>query len=126
MAQEALHNVARHAQATRADVHLRCLLMQMTLTVHDNSIGFDTSQPRRGLGLANMHERIMAAGGRLSIESQPGSGATILVQAALPHSFDTSAGTQAEISKPTRDRPSPTIENWAWLGQWLVIPVGQT
>jgi NarL family two-component system sensor histidine kinase LiaS len=126
VAQEALHNVTRHAQATRADVHLRCLPMQVTLTVHDNGIGFDTTQPRRGLGLANMQERIMAVGGRLSIESQPGSGATILAQVPLPHSFDTSIDPQAEISKLTRNRPSPTIENWAWLGQRLVIPVGQT
>ena len=126
VAQEALHNVTRHAQATRADVHLRCLPMQVTLTVHDNGIGFDTTQTRRGLGLANMQERIMIVGGRLSIESQPGSGATILAQVPLPHSFDTSVGPQVTISKLTRDRPSPTIENWAWLGQRLVIPVGQT
>ncbi len=126
VAQEALHNVTRHAQATRADVHLRCLPMQATLTVRDNGIGFDTTQPRRGLGLTSMQERIMVVGGRLAIESQPGSGATILAQVPLPHSFDTSVDPQAEISKLLRDRPSPTIENWAWLGQRLVIPVGQT
>jgi two-component sensor histidine kinase len=124
--QEALHNVARHARATRADVHLRCLPMQATLNVSDNGIGFDTNQPRRGLGLANMQERMMAVGGRLSIESQPGSGATILAEVPLPHSFDTSFEPQAEISRSVKDRPSPTIENWAWLGQRLVIPVGQT
>jgi signal transduction histidine kinase len=124
--QEALHNVARHARATRADVHLRGLPMQATLNVSDNGIGFDTNQPRRGLGLANMQERMMAVGGRLSIESQPGSGATILAEVPLPHSFDTSFEPQAEISRSVKDRPSPTIENWAWLGQRLVIPVGQT
>jgi hypothetical protein len=73
-----------------------------------------------------MQERMMAVGGRLSIESQPGSGAMILAEVPLPHSFDTSFDTQAEISRSVKDRPSPTIENWAWLGQRLVIPVGQT
>ncbi|MCP4539086.1 MAG: sensor histidine kinase [Chloroflexi bacterium] len=126
VAQESLHNVTRHAQATRADVHLRCLPMQVTLTVHDNGIGFDTTQPRRGLGLTSMQERIMVVGGRLSIESHPGGGATIRAQVPLPHAFDTSVDPQAEISKLIKDRPSPTIENWAWLGQRLVIPVGQT
>jgi signal transduction histidine kinase len=126
VAQEALHNVARHARATRADVHLRCLPMQATLTIRDNGIGFDTSRPHRGLGLANMQERMMAVGGRLCVESQPGSGATMLAEVALPHPFDTTGDTRTETSRLARDRPSPTIENWAWLGQRLVIPVGQT
>jgi signal transduction histidine kinase len=128
VAQEALHNVARHAQATRVDVHLRCLPMQVTLTAHDNGIGFDTSQPRRGLGLANMQERMLTVGGRLSIESRPGSGTTVMAEVALPHPWPTDAACDArpEIYRQDRRRPSPTIENWAWLGQRLVIPVGQT
>jgi regulator of protease activity HflC (stomatin/prohibitin superfamily) len=72
--QEALHNVARHARATRADVNLRCLPEQVMLTVRDNGVGFDTGQARRGLGLANMQERVMSVGGRLAVESQPGAG----------------------------------------------------
>jgi signal transduction histidine kinase len=125
VAQEALHNVARHARATRADVHLRCLPMQATLTIHDNGIGFETSQPRRGLGLANMQERMMTVGGRLVVESERGSGTTVLAEAALPHPLGTSFETRAAVAGSELDRPSPTIENWAWLGQKLVIPVGQ-
>ena len=68
----------------------------------------------------------MGVGGRLSVESQPGSGATILAEVAPPHPLDTSFDTRAKISRLDRNRPSPTIENWAWLGQRLVIPVGQT
>ena len=130
--QEALHNVARHAQATRADVHLRCLPMQVTLTIRDNGVGFDTSQvangtaARRGLGLTNMQERMMAVGGRVAVESQPGNGTVILAEVVLAHSFDTSFDAQTQISRLGEKRPNPTIENWAWLGQRLVIPVGQT
>ncbi len=130
--QEALHNVARHAQATRADVHLRCLPMQATLSIRDNGIGFDVDRAtseiaaRRGLGLTNMQERMMSVGGRLCVESQPGSGATVLAEVALPHPFDASADAQAQVSRLDGKRPSPTSENWAWLGQRLVIPVGQT
>ncbi len=124
VAQEALHNVARHARATRVDVHLRCIPELVALTIRDNGIGFDTSQPRRGLGLANMEERMMAVGGVVSVASQTGSGATVLAEVALPHPLGTLDF--GEVTGVDINRPSPTIENWAWLGQRLVIPVGQT
>jgi NarL family two-component system sensor histidine kinase LiaS len=122
--QEALHNVARHARATRVDVHLRCIPEQVALTIRDNGVGFDTSQPRRGLGLANMEERMMTVGGALSVVSQIGIGTTVLAEVALPHPLG--AMDFGEITGVDRNRPSPTIENWPWLGQRLVIPVGQT
>ena len=121
VAQEALHNVARHARATRVDVHLRCVPEQVALTVGDNGIGFDPAQSQRGLGLANMQERMLTAGGRLTVESQVGIGTTVLAEAGLTRPL----GAQMEIARLDRDRPSPTIENWAWLGRKLVIPVGQ-
>jgi len=122
--QEALHNVARHARATRVDVHLRCIPEQVALTIRDNGIGFDTSQPRRGMGLANMEERILAVGGVLTVVSRTGAGTSVLAEVALPHPLGTLDF--GEITGADRNRPSPTIENWAWLGQRLVIPVGQT
>ena len=126
VAQEALHNVARHARATRVDVNLRCMPAQATLTIRDNGVGFDTGQARRGMGLANMQERLMDVGGRLDIVSQIGAGVTVLAEVGLPYPLGTFFDTRAEIAGPGRNRPNPTIENWAWLGQRLVIPVGQT
>jgi len=128
VAQEALYNVARHARATRVDVNLRCMPAQAILTIRDNGVGFDTGQARRGLGLGltNMQERLIAAGGRLAVESQIGMGTTVLAEVELPYPLGPSFGTQAEIAGLDKGRPSPTIENWAWLGQRLVIPVGQT
>jgi len=122
VAQEALHNVVRHARATRVDVQLRCIPEQVALTLHDNGIGFDNSQARRGLGLANMQERMMAIDGQVAVESQPGTGTTVVAKAGLTHP----AGTWLEIARLDKHRPHPTIENWAWLGQKLEIPVGQT
>jgi len=92
------------------------------LTIRDNGVGFDTTQARRGLGLANMQERMIAVGGRMTVESQIGTGTTVLAEVGLAHP----PGTRAEIARLDKARPSPTIENWAWLGQKLVIPVGQT
>ena len=122
VAQEALHNVARHARATRADVNLRCIPEQVSLTIEDNGVGFDTSQAHEGLGLASMQERMMDIGGVLTVVSRPGIGATVLAETGLPHPL----GMRPEIVRMESDRPTPTIENWAWLGQRLVIPVGQT
>jgi signal transduction histidine kinase len=122
VAQEALHNVARHARATRVDVHLHCIPEQAALTLRDNGVGFDTGRARRGLGLANMQERMMTVGGRLAVESQIGAGTMVLAEVGLTHPLSARGG----IVKPERDRPNPTIENWAWLGQRLVTPVGQT
>lgn len=121
VAQEALHNVARHARATRVDVRLRCLPEQAILTLRDNGVGFDMTQAHRGLGLSSMQERIMAIGGRLQIESQVGDGTRIRAEVGLTSPLDL----QAEVIGPDRGQPNPTIENWAWLGQRLVIPVGQ-
>jgi NarL family two-component system sensor histidine kinase LiaS len=120
VAQEALHNIARHARATRVDLTLRCLPEQASLVVRDNGIGFDAGQPARGLGLSNMRERMLALGGSLKIESHPGEGATILADTPIPRQ----AWLPSEIE--CQEEPLPSIRNWAWLGQRLVIPVGQT
>jgi signal transduction histidine kinase len=122
VAQEALHNVARHARATRVNVRLRCLSEQATLILSDNGIGFDTNQARQGLGLGNMQDRMMSIGGRLAIDSQVGGGTTVRAEVGLTRPLSA----RAEIARLEQNRPDPTIENWAWLGQRLVIPVGQT
>ena len=122
VAQEALHNVARHARATRVDVQLRCLPEQVALVLRDNGIGFDTTQTHRGLGLGNMQDRMMAIGGRLTLESQLGAGTKVRAEVGLTQPLSLQPG----ASQPAQGRPKPTIKNWAWLGQRLVIPVGQT
>ena len=57
----------------------------LVLSVRDNGDGFDVNAlqetnggPKRGAGLRNMRERVMAAGGELTIESAPGEGTRIL------------------------------------------------
>ena len=83
VAQEALTNAARHAQATRATVSIRTSRGMLQCRVHDDGRGFDVSAYRengansRGLGLLCMEERICALDGRIRIESSPGSGTRI-------------------------------------------------
>jgi hypothetical protein len=122
VAQEALHNVARHARATRVDVSLRCLPEQVVLALRDDGVGFEVEHTHRGLGLGNMQDRMLAVGGRVQIDSHLGSGTKVRAEVGLGTSPDVQAG----VVRPDRARPNPAIENWMWLGQRLVIPVGQT
>ena len=82
IAQEALTNVARHAQATRVDVLLMQDDGQITLIVEDDGVGFDpASHDAAGrLGLLGIRERTELLGGTLVIESAPGAGVTLRVQ----------------------------------------------
>ena len=81
--QEALTNVARHAEAGRADVQLVATPGQIRLVVEDDGRGFGVSNmPEDRHGLVGMNERAKMLGGRLEIRSSPGAGTT--VEATVP------------------------------------------
>jgi len=122
IAQEALANVAHHARATRVDMKLHIIPEQVVLSIRDNGAGFDLSQPRQGMGVSNMQERLMGLGGRLTIESQVGRGTSVIAEVGVTRPLPV----PNEASHLDQNRPRPTVENWLWLGQRLVIPVGQT
>lgn len=88
VAQEALTNVIRHAQARVVSVELRAVDGQLHLVVHDDGQGFDVAAARQratygvSQGLLSMQERVALAGGTLEIESGVGAGTT--VRARLP------------------------------------------
>jgi len=83
--QEALNNVAKHSQADRVQLSLQKTANGVELTIDDNGIGFDLAEAislipaRRGFGLASMRERAQLSGGKFSIKSSAGNGATIRV-----------------------------------------------
>jgi two-component system sensor histidine kinase UhpB len=83
--QEALRNVARHAQAKAAAVVLREWDGGLQLAVTDNGCGFDglRAPERPSLGLASMRERVRLLAGVFEIESTPGHGTTILAWVPL-------------------------------------------
>ncbi len=83
--QEALTNIARHAQATQATLTLSESNGTMRLEIRDDGVGFDADAPSRhapgsGLGLLGMRERVALVGGRCTIESQPGQGTRIIIE----------------------------------------------
>jgi signal transduction histidine kinase len=78
--QEALTNVAKHAQATHVRVLVNESGEELLVEVHDDGVGIAPDAGGSGFGLAGMHERVSLAGGTLSISS--GEGGT-LVRACL-------------------------------------------
>jgi signal transduction histidine kinase len=85
IAQEALQNALRHAQAQRIEVSLGAANGHVQLTVADDGIGFDPAAPNlrsRRLGLTSMEERARAVGGRLEITSEPGAGTRVELEVA--------------------------------------------
>jgi len=81
---EALSNVARHSSATRASLEVLARDGILHLTVSDNGRGFDPNRARtpRQRGLTNLHSRATAAGGTLTIISEPGAGTQL--EAKIP------------------------------------------
>lgn len=80
VAQEALHNALRHADAGRVEVTLSRRGQGALLRVADDGAGFDPSAVRRAgrhLGLVSMRDRAGGVGGSLTVESAPGKGTVI-------------------------------------------------
>jgi len=89
IAQEALTNAARHAGARHVGVVLEQRGNHVLLIVEDDGAGFDVAQARASaqernrLGLYGMEERASLVGGRLTVESAPASGTTVVVEVPL-------------------------------------------
>jgi signal transduction histidine kinase len=87
IAQEALHNIAKHAGATRVSVALTRRDDCLVLIVEDNGRGFAPPSDRpaapAGLGLLTIRERATLLGGDVDIESSPASGTSVYVRVPL-------------------------------------------
>jgi two-component system NarL family sensor kinase len=79
--QESLTNIEKHSKAKRVQVRLIFHAGGLRLRIVDDGIGFDVPairvDPRRGIGMRNMRERVESIGGEFSIESRPGRTAVL-------------------------------------------------
>jgi signal transduction histidine kinase len=83
IAQEALNNVIRHANARAVSVRIAESDRLITMTIKDDGDGFDpNSVTSGGMGLKTMRERAAVLNARLRIESQPGQGTQVKVEVA--------------------------------------------
>lgn len=83
--QEALVNVAKHAEASEVSVTLTRLPDRLVLVVQDNGRGFSVVAPRRpqSLGLLGLRERALLLKGRVAVDSSPGRGTRVEVELPL-------------------------------------------
>jgi signal transduction histidine kinase len=79
VAEEALRNVEKHANARKVSLELSKNAPRVLLRIQDDGIGFDAAQPQTGdcFGLLGMQERAQAVGGQVQIESHPSQGTTV-------------------------------------------------
>ncbi len=87
--QEAITNIAKHADATRVAVLLEARETEVSMIVEDNGRGFSPAghapagAPSRHLGLLGIRERLSLVSGTLEVESAPGQGCTLYIRAPL-------------------------------------------
>ena len=87
--QEALRNIERHSDASKAEVVIEFNQSKMKISIKDNGKGFDLSEdltdlPRKGmLGLAGIQERVHLLGGVLNVQSELTKGTTVTVEAPV-------------------------------------------
>lgn len=108
--QEALTNIEKHAGATRVDLRLIFHPRGVRLTIQDDGCGFDAAalqdDPRRGIGLRNMQERLASVGGICRVDSRPGA---TRVVAQIPADAITGLA-RATAPVATQTTPAPASE----------------
>jgi two-component system sensor histidine kinase UhpB len=81
--QEALNNIAKHAQADRVEISLVKRDSRIYASIQDNGKGFDLGRvlppesPERGFGIVGIQERVSLLGGQMDIQTKPGFGTLI-------------------------------------------------
>lgn len=89
--QEALTNVARHAEARSVSVLLTHRDQTLVAVVEDDGKGFNVAEamkrPETSLGIRGMHERASLIGARFTVDSKPGAGTSVFLEVDLPGAF---------------------------------------
>jgi signal transduction histidine kinase len=89
VAQEALHNITKHAHAKMGCVAIAHQNGRVVMRISDNGLGFATHRPtgQQGIGLLSMRERVRTLGGSLEVKSGPNTGtiATVTIPTGGKH-----------------------------------------
>jgi signal transduction histidine kinase/ligand-binding sensor domain-containing protein len=100
VAQEAIHNVEKHADAQHLSVRLDYGPAEIALEVRDDGRGFtmseDTASPPGHYGFTGMRERTTAIGGTLEVTSEPGTGTSVRLHAPAPKAGPGEVSREAE------------------------------
>lgn len=104
VAQEALTNVARHAEASKVDVTIRVLRDVVRVEIRDNGKSFPVERVLHArkltrLGLLGMRERVEMVGGSFTVDSAPGKGTTVRAEIPLNDAPARSRRSRSESTK---------------------------
>ena len=83
---EMLTNAAKHADASRVDLHLDVVDGVLRVTVRDDGVG--GADPARGSGLVGLRDRVEALGGTIAVDSPLGEGTALIADLPLTDTFD--------------------------------------
>jgi len=106
LAQEALNNVCKHANAHRVEITVRATDARLVMTVQDDGRGFQNGRAG-GLGLKGMRERVESLGGTIRITSGLGKGTLIEAELPLPQRMPAEGAAQAGADGASAERESP-------------------
>jgi signal transduction histidine kinase len=110
--QEALTNVAKHAQATSCRVYLEPLPNTLLVTIEDNGVGFAPASQRRaddcGLGLVSIRERVAQLKGIFRLDSTPGKGTRLTVELPARPRLSTAEDLAGSHESAILTAPGPT------------------
>ncbi|WMI66330.1 sensor histidine kinase [Aestuariibaculum sp. YM273] len=81
--QESLHNIHKHANATRVDISFTLKNNVICLTIEDDGSGFDNTKSKAGIGLKNMKSRINDINGTLEFKSEINKGTQLIIEAPI-------------------------------------------
>ena len=82
--QETLHNIYKHAKATKVNISFKLKNDVICLIISDNGSGFDVNKAKSGIGLKNMNSRIKEINGTIKITSEKGVGTKVTIEAPIP------------------------------------------
>jgi signal transduction histidine kinase len=77
--QEQVNNIVKHAKAGHVTVVIEGIDTDVKIMIADNGQGFDVARKRRGVGIANMINRVDLFNGNVVIESSPGNGTRVKI-----------------------------------------------
>jgi len=80
--QEQVNNIIKHSRAKNVTIKIQTKFDEVSLTIADDGVGFDTTKKPRGIGLRNIASRVGFYDGVVNIESRPGYGC--ILQASIP------------------------------------------
>lgn len=118
--QEAMHNVYKHANASRISIGVLRITDGIQITIHDDGQGFEPVQcMEKGAGLKWMHECVTSMGGRLLVCSKPKQGTTLRLHIPMeqhePQSMPTTVPADRRPSAASQDELDETLPSHATL-----------